>query len=292
MFRHTLLFFLFLFVSSAQAAQYAIIKNNKAVVYAEKELLTPLGYVGVGKLIKVGEVLRNHGRALPVVVSGRIGWIKVEDLYIQDELADLRLKKFNYQQDFVEKLEYETFQLEKPSIMVDYGRFYAGEDWRDIAAVINNPDSRVHRTFGTVVDARYGSPAKKNGKSTYRLGGNLIYIYENNVKLQAAGPAVDFTTVLYERPNLYCEWVGSFIYYPWGKFTILNDTIDGMIGGARTSLEVTGHMSPYWSIRGTVGYGLWKLFNFNIEGGQSIERGSVNGIIHGWEMKIGLLLRI
>jgi hypothetical protein len=81
-----LIFFLVFFtISFVQAEQKAVVKNKRAIIYADMALEHPLGFVRQGKQISVGEVKRRRGKVLPVAVSGKIGWIKVEDISITSD---------------------------------------------------------------------------------------------------------------------------------------------------------------------------------------------------------------
>jgi hypothetical protein len=69
-------------IPSIFAAQNARVVTSGAIVYAEKMLKTPIGKIKRGSVIRVGNVARNNGRALPIIVAGRVAWIKVIDLRI------------------------------------------------------------------------------------------------------------------------------------------------------------------------------------------------------------------
>ena len=58
-----------LLINFALAAQYAHVKTEKAVIYADQELTSPLGYAIRGKKVRVGEVPRKYGTILPILVS-------------------------------------------------------------------------------------------------------------------------------------------------------------------------------------------------------------------------------
>ena len=80
-------FFLFLNILlgltvSVRGAQVGIVQSSKAVIYSDIELKSPIGYVRKGKQLAVGEVKRRRGEILPVVVNGRIAWIRVSDLVL------------------------------------------------------------------------------------------------------------------------------------------------------------------------------------------------------------------
>jgi hypothetical protein len=79
------------------AAQRAVVKSSRAIIYSDKQLLSPLGYVKNGKVLLVGEVPRKSGTILPVVISagkkkgtGQIGYIKISDITLEKD-RDLNL---------------------------------------------------------------------------------------------------------------------------------------------------------------------------------------------------------
>ncbi len=82
----TVYFALLIFLlGSVHAAQIGIVRKNKAIIYADLDLKSPIGYVRKGKELAVGNVKRRRGEVLPVVVNGRVAWIRVEDLSLPEE---------------------------------------------------------------------------------------------------------------------------------------------------------------------------------------------------------------
>jgi len=71
------------------AAQWATITKEKAVIYADQELTAPIGYIRRGKKIRVGEIARSYGKIIPVVVNGKVTYIKIQDIGLSGELAIL-----------------------------------------------------------------------------------------------------------------------------------------------------------------------------------------------------------
>lgn len=74
-----------LFSSSLKAAQVGIVASLKAIIYADIDLKSPIGFVRRGKKVAVGSVKRRRGEILPVNVNGQVGWIKVSDLLLPSE---------------------------------------------------------------------------------------------------------------------------------------------------------------------------------------------------------------
>lgn len=69
-----------LFSSSALAAQQAMVIVNKAVVYSDKYMSSPIGYISRGKKIVVGDIPRNKAQVYPIVISGKIAYIRAVDI--------------------------------------------------------------------------------------------------------------------------------------------------------------------------------------------------------------------
>ncbi len=68
--------------TTAQAAQWAKVTSDKAVIYADQQRIAPIGFIKKGKKIRVGEVVRNNGTVLPIAVQGKVAYINIEDLDI------------------------------------------------------------------------------------------------------------------------------------------------------------------------------------------------------------------
>lgn len=83
----------FIFTTEATAARYALVMTKKAIVYADKELKSPIGYISAGRKIMIGEKERKRGSILPIVVAGRIAWIRVVDISIDRESYKTKSQK-------------------------------------------------------------------------------------------------------------------------------------------------------------------------------------------------------
>jgi hypothetical protein len=62
------------------ASQDAMVIVDDAVIYADEQMSAPVGYVRKGKKVKVGEISRNKSQVYPVIVSGKISYIRVIDV--------------------------------------------------------------------------------------------------------------------------------------------------------------------------------------------------------------------
>jgi hypothetical protein len=69
------------------ASQEAIVVSENAIVYADKQMSAPVGFVTKGKRIRVGTVPRNRAQVYPIVVSGKIAYIRSLDISPLSEIA-------------------------------------------------------------------------------------------------------------------------------------------------------------------------------------------------------------
>ena len=66
------------------ATYTARIAAAKAVVYADENMLSPLGYIANGKAIRVGNPRRMNKDLVPLIVQGRLAFIEIKDIRYED----------------------------------------------------------------------------------------------------------------------------------------------------------------------------------------------------------------
>lgn len=80
----------------AFALKKAIIKSERAVIYADTEMTAPIGYVKRGKEITVSLNTDRSGKLYRLIVNQRIAYIRQIDLYLLDDFGnneDLRKRR-------------------------------------------------------------------------------------------------------------------------------------------------------------------------------------------------------
>ncbi|MBT7609426.1 MAG: hypothetical protein HN576_06705 [Bacteriovoracaceae bacterium] len=83
---YLILFILFLIANNnAYAVRYGLVVSKRAVVYSDKKLESPIGFIRAGKKIMIGETERRRGSIISTVVTGRIVWVKLSDIAIETE---------------------------------------------------------------------------------------------------------------------------------------------------------------------------------------------------------------
>lgn len=70
------------------ASQEAMVLVDRAVIYSDQEMTSPIGYISRGKKVKVGEIPRNKAQVYPIIVSGKVAYIRVLDVTTEKESMD------------------------------------------------------------------------------------------------------------------------------------------------------------------------------------------------------------
>lgn len=83
-----LLFFIGFLCPDLWASQEAMVLADRAVIYSDREMTSPIGYVSRGKKLIVGEIPRNKAQVYPIVVSGKVAYIRVNDVTTERESMD------------------------------------------------------------------------------------------------------------------------------------------------------------------------------------------------------------
>lgn len=271
-----------------QAAQTAVVQVEQAPIYADKEMTSPLGQVPMGKKLRVGSVARNRGQVVPVIVSGKVAWIRIKDLYLEDDLVSLKKRKFNRHQELVEELEKDRLRHRNKSFSLTYGRFQAGKDWQSTSTVVNTGEEV---SLGEMFDFRMGMPLSFTEAQSLRVGGNYLSIHDRNMSFKAYGGAVDWSQNLGEYANLSAEITGTFLLYPQGVWKILGDSLSGQAVGTKILLDTTYYLGKNTGLKFDLGYTWIRLLGFSLTGGTNIESAELDGVIAGPHLNAGMIYR-
>ena len=75
------------FCHNLWASQDGIVIAEEAVIYADRQMSAPVGYVRKGKKIRIGSIPRNQAQVYPIVVSGKLAYIRVIDVSTSREIS-------------------------------------------------------------------------------------------------------------------------------------------------------------------------------------------------------------
>jgi hypothetical protein len=71
--------------AAAYAAQDAIVIADEAPIFSDRQMSSPIGFVVRGRRLRIGVIPRNNAQVYPVIVSGRVAYIRVVDVSTERE---------------------------------------------------------------------------------------------------------------------------------------------------------------------------------------------------------------
>jgi hypothetical protein len=100
-FKYFGLFFIsFLLCHKLQAAQDAMVSSERAVIYSDQAMSSPIGFISYGKKITIGEIPRNKSQVYPIIVSGKVAYIRAADVTTQKEsMSSVKLTAERFKQN-------------------------------------------------------------------------------------------------------------------------------------------------------------------------------------------------
>jgi hypothetical protein len=114
------------------AVEIMMVKADQAIVYTDIQGVTPVGYITRGRNVKVGSVAKGLNRMRPIIVSGKVCYIKESDLSslvanTTEDRKTIEQDKNNYS-PVVYKERTTRFQN---GFAVTLGRQGTGEEWEN-----------------------------------------------------------------------------------------------------------------------------------------------------------------
>ncbi len=127
-----IVFLVFLSALPAHAYEFAYSVSNSTIVYADKALKIPIGYIKKGRKLIVGKAINEKNTIVPILISGKIAFVKKKDVTFKYENNRLRsapvVREHN---DIVEEANYTEKILQNTFIRFDYSTFDGGASWKE-----------------------------------------------------------------------------------------------------------------------------------------------------------------
>lgn len=248
-----LIFLFFIICPDLWASQDAIVSADEALVYADEEMTSPVGFVPRGKKIKVGTIPRNKAQVYPIIVSGKIAYIRVADVNTKKEYQDSS------------KLVAERFQKQtkeeqiKTSFSAAWSNYNSQISIKTTNGNIDDKDSLAWSGFGL----------RGNGIVNDRWELQLLANYfsatheEETFKMVEAGLGGGYRFLQWGRLALRIE--AHLLAVPWASYALgsqfrVNGTGYSTGAGLSMSLRLTQH----WGIDGYGGAYYTKLQAFDV----------------------------
>lgn len=247
------------------AAQDAMVLVERAIIYSDKDMTSPIGYISRGKKIVVGEVPRNRAQVYPIVVSGKVAYIRVVDVTTEKESMDAtRLT--------AERFQKTAHPHPESKVVVSYFAY----------------DSQISQDVqnGTVTDGDalfwHGFSLKGEVLMKKSFDLQIITNYLFTTEGEEAYRSVEFGAGLgvrlINKKRFLARLEGQFLTVPFSTYSLGSDFRIKSYGytlGA--GLNLTYLMGEHWGLEGFIGRYYTKLFSFDVPSPYQDTAPSFNG---------------
>lgn len=163
--------------SVAFGSKLAVVKEPKMVVYADEDLMAPIGTLSQGTQIKIGEKFRKGGMVAYTTYENRIVYLKVSDISISGIKDEFILNNTRFKLQALE----EKKKLGLPSlayISFKIGQSIPGTEWADLAKQMETKNSLFY-FIGMQAEYNY-----KQGPFTAYVGYEYSTNFDNQLNIQ------------------------------------------------------------------------------------------------------------
>lgn len=235
------------------AAQDAIVIVEKAIIYADRTMTSPVGYIQKGKRVTIGEVPRNKARLYPIVVSGKIAYIRVID--VSTEMENLESNRL-----VAERFVRSTRGKVEGHYAVSAFTYPTQVSLASSPDELDNNDPFVFNGFQV-------RGLTKNKTNRWDMGVVLGYAegQENIETFRMIELGGEFSARIYSGDSFIFRWQNQLLSVPFATYSLGNKArVNGYGASAGTGLNAN------WVVGNKLGFeaygGLYytKLFGFDL----------------------------
>lgn len=233
------------------AAQIAVVSSDWAIIYADRQMSAPIAKVKKGKKIKIGEVKRNKGRLYPIVVNGKIAYIKATDIQTSSDIKVLEQAS--------ERIIRKKIENNKASFEMTYAVFGATYE---VNSTLVNKSTQNLSFKGYSVKSHLLYPEKR---FNYRLGIEHIEGKKNLETVRILSFDADKNFYIYNSNYFqFNTFIGATII-PYAQYKVEDlFTVNGYGLGAFTGIEMIYKFSNHLSMHLDTRFKYAQLSGFNI----------------------------
>ncbi len=257
--------------TSLHAAQWATVTVEKAIVYSDTEMTSPIGYIKKGKRIRVGSKSRRGGRLYPMVIKKRIAYIKVDSVSTSNKLVDLQSASAR-----IKKAEVQTDEKRVGLFYSGYASFIGIDQESSFSNDTYSDDVFYFNGFGL-----RGYLSKQNSRTTWRVSLESSSTSTLKNELYFLGLSADYAFDLIKFDNYVFRGYAGLEVIPFAQYSYEDlFTVNGYGGGARAGLEMEVKFKNSFGLHVDGGYGFKKLF-FSLPDSTNIDEfnPTFNGVV-------------
>ncbi len=234
------------------AAQWAVVTVEKATVFSDVQMSSVIGFISRGKKIRVGEVPKNRGRLLPVIINKKIAYIQVDDIAITANKDAIYSATKRIQSKMEEKVD-------EKKLAIYFGTNYSNFDFETA--------ERNEQSYSTLmINLGFRGYYRKLGDKTgLRSSLNYHTGSKDDEELSWVGISVDYTwpaltSKLYDMMFFVGGTVAPYVAY---KVEDLFE-ITGTGFGAQAGVDMKFDLPGAWSFNVDGSYSIMKVLEMNL----------------------------
>lgn len=260
------------------AAKIAQIVIPKAIIYSDEALTSPLGHVSNGKLIPVAAPLEKNPDIVPVMISGRIAYVHIQDIrYVSDGDEELEKRRGAPKEHRIddEFLTIEDKLTEHNHFSFGFGSVAAGEDAQNFFLNVDGVEKNTATRF--YADFLHRNPHKR---LSFGFGAEYFTISSSNAEISSLliNPQVAYSLIKFKKVNFEAYFAGNF--GAGNTVRVDNNYANeprGWFMGWEIGLRAMLPISASWSVTGNMGIKKLRGFDItNIEYGEGETTGSID----------------
>lgn len=282
------LFFIILSINT-YAFRYAYTTNDKTLVYADKKLEVPIGYIRSGRKVKVGDKSYNKFTMTTIMVAGRVAFIKTEDLTFDLEGNKLSSAPAVKEHDIETLFQTDEDKLsENNYISFELSQFGSGDEWKELNQRLSGTEIDGAITVFTL-KVEHRSPKKRSG---FSIGANYAFASETKVKMQTLLLDYEYQYRIFQSKLFSLEGLGAIM--ATGELEIT--TRDGEVSNGVAYGYRLGARARFFTFSRLGFYGTLETMNLWVKSMDPITTNDINdftlGSFSGVKMTAGLSIQL
>jgi hypothetical protein len=246
----------------ALGAQWALVRAQKAVVFADSDLSAPIGSISQGKKIRVGSNALKNGSILPIAVARKIAFIRTADLQLNefkiDNIGNKELKEHQYYDMDGQQLE-DDFKKNN-FIGLQLHQFSAGSGLKQLSEELGGVSQNKNIT-AILIQFEH---RPKMRRFTWALSLGYYSLSQENLAFQA--PTIEFSSyyILFGSELLSAEMGGGILFSGDTRLKATGaETARGAMYGTHICAQIKLFPQSKWGA--VMGLGLRNLHPLNVD---------------------------
>lgn len=259
---------MFLCLFRAHAAQWATVVVDEATIFSDVQMTSVIGFIRKGKRVRVGEVAKNRGRLLAIIVNKKIAYIQLDDISTIQNSDQI----FNATERIKKKM---NEKVDEKKIAIYAGSMLANVDF---ASTEKNEENYNLLFYNLGVRGYY----RKLGEPTgIRAGFEYMYGPKDEETLSWVSFNVDYTWPAVASSGYDLLFFVGGMLVPYAEYEV--DSLFAITGnglGGQVGVDMKFDLPGRWSLNLDGAYFLLKLFEIDLPDNAFYGR-TLNPLING-----------